>query len=192
MPASALANVIEFFNRIGIYDVVLPFLLTFTITFAILERSKVLGTEKVGGADVPRKNLNSMAAFVIGFLVVASSKLVEVITKVSSQVVVLILLCLFFLVLVGMFTEQGKIGEKGLENKWWNTIFSIIVFLGVVLIFLNAITTDRGTTWLQEFVSWLNQFWTSAAVGSIILIILIIGFIVWVTHTSEAPKGDKK
>ena len=59
MAETVLGGVIGFFQRIGIYDVVLPFLLTFTIVFAILEKTRVFGVEKIEGADYPRKNLNS-------------------------------------------------------------------------------------------------------------------------------------
>ena len=37
--ASVLGNTIEFFTRFGMFDVVLPFLLVFTIVFAILEKN---------------------------------------------------------------------------------------------------------------------------------------------------------
>ena len=47
--ATPFREVIEFFDSIGLFDVVLPFLLVFTIVFAILEKTKVLGTEDIEG-----------------------------------------------------------------------------------------------------------------------------------------------
>lgn len=172
--ASILGNVIGFLQKIGIYDVVLPFLLTFTIVFAILEKTKVLGPDK--------KNLNSMVAFVIGFLVIASSKIVAAITQVSSQIIVLLLLSVFFLMLVGTFF--GKDEEVALTGKWkW--IFMVIMFLGVVFIFLNAIKTKSGYSWLEVVLNFISQFWTSTAVASIIL---IIGVVVFVWLMVSPPK----
>ena len=84
---STFRGALEFFQDIGIYDVVLPFLLIFTIVYAIFEKTKVLGTEEISGVKFAKKNLNAMVAFVIAFMVVASSKLVEIITEVSSNVV---------------------------------------------------------------------------------------------------------
>ena len=78
----------------------LPFLLVFFIIFALLEKTKILGTEEIEGTTYTRKNLNAMIAFVVSFLVVASSKLVEIIADVSSQMVVLLLASVFFLLLV--------------------------------------------------------------------------------------------
>ncbi|MDP7506475.1 MAG: hypothetical protein QF362_03470, partial [Candidatus Woesearchaeota archaeon] len=57
---SAFREALIFFGEIGIYDVVLPFLLVFTIIFAILEKTKVFGMEEVDGVKVTRKNLNAI------------------------------------------------------------------------------------------------------------------------------------
>ena len=65
MAPTVLGNVVAFFDRLGVYDVVLPFLLVFTVVYGILERSKVFGTQ--GGNDgeegSTKKNLNAMVAW---------------------------------------------------------------------------------------------------------------------------------
>ena len=63
----ALRWVINFFGELGIYDVVLPFLLVFTIVFAILEKTKVFGMEEIDGKKYTRKNINAIVAFVVSF-----------------------------------------------------------------------------------------------------------------------------
>jgi hypothetical protein len=171
-----LGNVLLFFQRIGIYDVVLPFLLTFTIVFAIFEKSKILGTEKVGDSVYTKKNLNAMASFVIAFMVVASSRLVETVTRVSSNIVILILLGTFYLLLVGTFWAPKKDEPIALEG-WSNKLFMVIMFIGIMIVFLDAIRSENGVSWLQQLFDWLGQFWTSTAVASIILIIFLIVFV---------------
>ena len=54
---SLFRGVLSFFNDIGIYDVILPFLLIFTIVFAILEKTKVLGVEEIEGKKYTKKSL---------------------------------------------------------------------------------------------------------------------------------------
>src|SRR4030043_2440594 len=88
---STLRGVISFFTDIGIYDVILPFLLIFTLVYAIFDKTKVFGTDTIDGMKYPKKNLNAIAAFAIAFFVIASAQLVEFISKVSSHVVVLLL-----------------------------------------------------------------------------------------------------
>jgi hypothetical protein len=191
---TVLGNVLLFFQRIGIYDVVLPFLLTFTIIFAIFEKSKILGTEKVDDAVYTKKNLNAMAAFVIAFLVIASSRLVETITRVSSNIVILVLLGVFYLLLVGTFwTPSKETGEKwtALTGKW-NTLFMIIMFIGIIIVFLDAIRDENGTSWLERIWDYLSQFWTSTAVASIILIIFLIVFVWFMARGKEGEEEKKK
>ena len=114
---SVIRGGIEFLDKIGIYDVVLPFLLIFAIVFAILDKTKVLGTEKYGDIDMPKKNLNAIVAFVLAFLVVASSKLVQLITTISSHLVSVLIIIMLFLTLVASFQKQTDDGI-GLDNKW--------------------------------------------------------------------------
>jgi len=189
MAATVLGNVLEFFRQLGVYDVVLPFILVFTIMFAILERTRVFGVEKHKDTEYTKKNLNAMASFVIAFLVVASSKLVETITKVSSEIIVLLLLVVFFLILVGAFRthEEIKKGELlgGPENKMWRVGLMTIVAISIIFIFLDAITAADGRTWLQIFWDWLSQFYSNASVAAIVLIIVIIIFMLWIMGESK-------
>ncbi len=181
LMASMLGNVIQFFDKIGIYEVVMPFLLTFTIVFAILEKTKVLGTE--GDKNGPRKNINALVAFVIGFMVIASAQLVQIVTQVSSQVVILILLIVFFLTLVGTFYKPTSTGETVPGN--WQTFFLFFMFIGILFIFLAAIKTQNGYSWLEIGINYLANYWSSTAVASILLIIVIIATVWWITKKEE-------
>jgi len=178
--ANPFREIIEFFNSIGVFDVVLPFLLVFTIVFALLERTKVFGYEKIEGKEYTKKNLNSVAAFAIAFLVVASSNLVEIITDVSSQFVVLLFGIVLFLLLVGSFFKEEPHGVF-LEGGW-KTTFMIIVFLGLTFIFLDALDLLQGTFDFLEGTS-KGEF-----VGSVILIIMIVLFMVFITQERQSPK----
>lgn len=171
----------------GIYEVVIPFLLIFTLVFAILERTRALGTEKIEGQDVPRKNLNAIAAFAIAFIVIASSKLVETITMISSQMVVVLILLVFFMVLIGTITAEGE-AHKILEGTP-QKVFLGVVALAIVALFLNAIKTDSGYTWLEIAVGWISQFWSSTAVAAVILMIGVILFIFFMTKKPGEVSG---
>jgi small-conductance mechanosensitive channel len=183
--ASVFRGTIEFFNKLGVYDVVLPFLLVFTIVFAILEKTKVFGTEKVEGHDITRKNLNGMTAFVTAFFVVASSKLVSVINQVLGNVVLLLLLSICFLMLVGSF-HTGK-EEFALKGAWKNA-FMWIMFIGIVLIFLYALG------WLQFIYTYLFFQFNTVVVSSIVLVVIIVVFIFYVTkdNAKKKPSGEKE
>ena len=44
---SAFGGALDFMNKVGVFDVVLPFLLVFTLIFAFLEKTKVFGSHLV-------------------------------------------------------------------------------------------------------------------------------------------------
>ena len=168
-------QVIEFFDSIGLFDVVLPFLLVFTIIFAILEKTKVLGTEEIEGKRYTKKNLNAIAAFVIAFLVVAAKEIVEIINETVSKAVVVLFFSILFLLLVGSFFKEG---EPIYLTGGWRVIFMVIVFIAIVGIFLDSIKTSEGRTWLER----LGDFSESGSdelAGSIVLLTLIVLFMVY-------------
>lgn len=186
---STFREVLDFFVDLGIYDVVMPFLLTFTILFAILEKTKVLGTETVEGQKIGKRNLNAMVSFVIAFMVILSSKLVELITQVSSQMIVLLLLSVFFLILVGSFYKEG---EGIFLEEGWKKSFMWIMFIGIVLVFLNALKTKSGETWLERFWSFLVGHWKTEWVASIIFIIIIVLFMWYIVREKKPNKKEPK
>jgi hypothetical protein len=185
--ASTFRGILDFFNEIGIYDVVLPFLMIFTIVFAILEKTKVLGMEKIGDKSYTRKNLNSMVAFCVSFFVIASSQLVEIISEVSAHMVILLLLSVFFLILVGSFYKEGE--EPFSLSDPWKIIFTIIMFVGIIAIFLMAIKTSDGTPWLMWILSYIYNNFNSRIVGSLILMGIIIGFMFWVVRDPKEKES---
>ena len=182
--ASPFREVIEFFDSVGLFDVVLPFLLVFTIVFAIMEKTKVLGTEDLDGKKYTKKNLNAIAAFVMAFLVVASSQLVEIITKVSANAVIVLFLSVLFLMLVGSFYKEG---EPVFLEGGWKVVFMVIVFISIVGIFLDAIKSPDGRTWLERVFDFTGTGGDELA-GSIVLLALIVLFIIYATRESTTPK----
>ncbi|MBS3142634.1 hypothetical protein J4464_04580 [Candidatus Woesearchaeota archaeon] len=183
---STFRGILIFFDRLGIYDVILPFLLVFSIMFAILEKTKVFGTEKIGDHTYTRKNMNAMVAFVIGFMVIASAHLVALITEASANMVILLMLAVFFLLLVGSFMQEKPEGVI-LEGKW-KIMFMVIMFVGIIGIFLHAIRLPSG----QPFLEWLLQYiaynFNSAVVGSIILMLVVIGFMYFIVRDRKVPE----
>jgi len=174
---TALRRVLLFFDKIGVYDVVLPFLLVFTIVFAILEKTRILGKED-------KKNLNAMVSFVIAFFVIASSKLVEILTTVSSHVVILLMLSILFLMLVGSFFQEKA--EGAFLEGGWRIFFMFIMFIGIAMIFLNALG------WLDAFWDFLGGSSGGEGIGAIVLIIIIILFMAYVVKEQKPEKKSSE
>lgn len=182
-------DVLTFFERLGVYDVILPFILVFTIVFAIFERTKVLGTEKVDGIEYPKKNLNAMAAFVIAFLVVASSQMVAIINSAMPMIVILLFLGVFFLLLVGVFWSEK---EEVLLKGAWKILFMVIMFIGIMAIFLYSIPTESGMPFLEWLMLFLIKNYSTTAVSSIVLMIVVIGFMIYIIKEPKKEKSEAK
>jgi len=181
MAETVLGGTISFLNEIGLYDVILPFLLVFTIIFAILEKTKIFGTEKIDDVEYTRKNMNAMTAFVISFFVVASSQLVSLINAVASQAFLLILLVILFLMLAGVLNKEGEFELDG----GWKNFFMATTFIVLLLIFFNALG------WLDKIHEFLTKYWNTDYVSAVILLVLIGLFMFWISKDSK-KNGSKK
>mgnify|MGYP001405167721 CR=1 FL=1 len=180
---SIFRGVIELLGRIGVYDIILPFLLVFTIVFAILEKTKILGVDKVGDSEMTKKNLNSMVAFVTAFLVIASTQLVSIINEVMANMVLLLILAICFLMLVGVFFTDKQFSLEKFSG--WQSFFMILMFIGIVIIFLNALG------WLDLIFSFFIGVDTELG-SSIAFIIIILVFMYYITHEPSKKKKEKE
>ncbi len=189
--SSAFGRGVEFLYKLGVYDVVLPFLLVFTLVYAFLEKTKVLGVETYYNEDQSkswkgsRRNLNAMIAFVTAFFVIASSQLVAIINQTLAHTVLLLLLGFCFMLVAGSF--YGEAGDKGFElTGTWRNIFLVITFVAIVFIFFNALG------WLQPIYRWVTSIWSSEGTAAFILVALIVGFIMWIGKDPNAEAHSNK
>lgn len=180
---------IQFLDKLGVYEILLPFLLIFTLVYAILEKTKVFGIEIIGDVEYPKKNLNSMFAFVTSFFVVASSRLVATINEAIANMVILLLLGICFLLLAGVF-HTGK--EEYELAKGYRNIFMVIMFVGILAIFLHAIKTKNGTPWLYFAWGFLVNNFDTPAFGALILTIMLVGMMMWITGSPKSEESKDK
>lgn len=186
MAETVLGGSIAFLAKLGVYDVVLPFLLVFTLVFAFLEKTKILGLEVVKVGDkthtYTRKNLNSMVAFVMAFFVIASTQLVMLISEILANVVLIIIIIFCFMLTVGAMHKGDK--EFELDSKT-RKVFYWITGIGLFLILFNALG------WLDKIYTFLVANWNNAHVATILMILVFVGFMLWVTGSFGKTNGTK-
>jgi uncharacterized membrane protein len=115
-------------------DVILPFVLVFSIIFAILERANILGEDK--------KQVNALVGLVIGLLVIAFPISRKIIVELMPVLAVLVVILLCFMIIYG-FAKQEK------EIKIHRGIISIIIIISVVVI---SIALLQITGFWQPFI----------------------------------------
>jgi len=185
--ASPLANAIEFLQKFGLFDIILPFLLVFTLVFAILEKTRILGVES-DEKKTPKKNLNAMIAFVVGLLVVATNKIVTAINSALPNIVLLLVVLFAFLLLISIFHKSGELEFKD-THKGWYAFFVSILFIGVLLVFLGAIPLSENETWLSFGWSYVATNWEGSVVSSFILLGVVVFAIAFITAGSKKTGG---
>ncbi len=186
---SALGESLEFLSRVGIFDTVLPFLLVFTMVFAFLEKTRIYGVDKYKGDDgkiydLPRKNLNSMTAFVIAFFVIASTQLVAIISEVTANIVLLLILVFSFILVIGAFQKETK--EGFFLKGTWKLVFEVIAFLGIAAIFLHALG------WLDVIFDFFGSIWTSQAAAALIMVLVLVGFMWFIVYEKKPGASTEK
>ncbi|MFH1592876.1 MAG: hypothetical protein ABIB47_05925 [Candidatus Woesearchaeota archaeon] len=104
----------------SLFDIVLPFVLIFTIVFAIMQSTKILGG---------KKNIDAIIALVFGFLLIRNGVVVSTINRFLPNVALLIVVLLMILLVVGVFVGEDygwSSGMKGLA-----AVLAVIVVLWI-------------------------------------------------------------
>ncbi len=184
--SSPLEIAITFLRDFGFFDVVLPFLLVFTIVFAILEKTMILGHIN----NQPKKNLNSMVAFSIALFVVAASNVVAVLQESLPLITLVLVAILSFMLLMGSFMGTGEFSFKDYTyTKYFLVLFLLI---SISLIFMSSIKLSEDYSVLNYLLDYVQENWFTGPVFSglvfLVIIVLVIIYVLDVFPGSEAPQ----
>ncbi len=172
-------------EQMGVLDVIVPFILIFTIVFAVLQKTKVLGTEPDG--KTPRKNFNAMIALVMALGVIIphvvgtypyGADVVVIINTALPNVSAVLVAVVMMLLIIGVF--GGEVNFAGTSVAGWAVLFAIAA---TVIIFGSA-----ASWWnLPEWLSFLRDSDTQG----LVIVVLVFAIIIWFITKSDKPKTDK-
>ncbi len=167
-----------YLESLGLTDVLLPFVLIFTIVFAILQKTEILGEKK--------KNLNIIISLVLALGVIIphitgtyppNADIVEIVNKALPNVSLVLVAILMVLLLIGVF--GWRVGGEGTSISG---VIALLAFIAVAYIFGAAANFWRIPSWLSV----LEHPDTQA----LVVVILIFGLIVWFITKEEEPKAE--
>ncbi len=181
MAETVLGDAVELLQDFGFFDVILPFLLVFTIVFGVLEKTKIFGTATIGGNAYTKKNINAMVAFVIAFFVIAAKQVVTTIQASLPMVSLVLIAIISFLMLIGSFAS-GKEEFNFLELfSGWKGFLAGLFLLTIVAIFFQSVG------WLDPIIDWI-----SGRGKDMFIIIVFLGIIAGVVYfVFNAGKEEK-
>lgn len=162
-------------QQLGLLDVILPFLLVFTIAFAVLQKSRILGPDS--------KRFNTLVSLALAFAVVVPhvinpggpGDVVLIINAALPNVSLLMLASLMALLLIGVFGEDINIGGTSLIS-----IVVIAAFIAVAYIFIAAAGGLPDVPWLDD------------NTRSLVISILVFGLVVMFITKEEDPLEKRK
>jgi len=156
-------NVIYYLESMGLTDVILPFILVFTVVFAVLQKAKIFGEQS--------KKYNVIFSLVVGLLVVIphvtgryppGADVVNIINQAIPSVSVLVIAIIMFLVLVGIFFEPKKGG-------WVPALVLLASIVAIIWIF------GKAAGWWFGAPFWLSD----PDVQALVVMILVFGIVIW-------------
>ncbi|MBS3152533.1 hypothetical protein J4230_03935 [Candidatus Woesearchaeota archaeon] len=168
-----LADSINYLISLGIFDILLPFLLIFSIVFAILEKTKILGSDK--------KNINAIVAVVVGMLVIVQQGIVQTINLFLPRVSLIIVVILMGLLVISMIAGREFSGLKGGVLG-----FAIIVIIIAIILALTTPPTGYGSNWLTPTDV---QILLSLGIPLLVLFI-VIGLVTGGSKGNSQPKRN--
>ena len=178
----ASTDFVQFFRVLesyGLTDALLPFLLIFTVLFAMLQKTHIMGHGK--------KNFNVMISLIISLLVVIphitgtyppGKDVVEILNSALPNVSLLVVGILMALLLIGLM---------GGEARWMGGSLSggvaIFAFLLIAYIF------GGSAGWWQN----AGLRWFDSDVMALVVVILVFAIIIWyVTKDDNKAEGAVK
>ncbi len=158
-------DMLQRFESLGGYEIVLPFLLVFTVLFALLQKIKILGEDK--------KNLNVILSLILSLIFITQTQLVNYLYSFLPKVSLVVLVGIMLLMLMGLFSR---------DNDAISFAHGIAVVLAVVGLVWALIPGSLMLNWPR----WLMLGGTDKAV---ILTIALFVIVIWVVG-KEPKSGD--
>jgi hypothetical protein len=154
-----IADLLNQWGDIGVFDYVLPFLLVFAIIYGILSTIKIFGDKKV----------HIIIALVLGLLSLQWGYLSQFLNELAPRLGIGVSVLLAVMILAGMFIAKEEV-------KYWARGLAALGVIIAIVIFVN--TSDN--------LGYGNFNFTSETMGWLIGALLLIGIIIaLVTSTSE-------
>lgn len=141
---------------------ILPFLLVFTIVFAILQKTKILGDDK--------RQIDAIVGLVIGLIFVAFGNATDVVVRMIPILGIALVVILVFMLLLGSLYGPG---DFKIEN-WLKIVIGILISIVVVV---TVLVLTGGLEPLVGFVVnantglFINLFLVLIVVGAVVAVI---------------------
>ena len=156
-------------------ETILPFILVFTIVFAILQKSKILGEDK--------KQIDAIVALVVGLVVISFAQATGIIIQMIPFLAVSLVVILVLMIMIGSFNE-GKSFDSTFPKGLRRALLAIVI----VAVVIAVLYITEGWKYLYDLILVPSN---SSIFINIVFIAIVIGAIIFVLR-SVNPKEKVK
>jgi len=142
-----------------VVNMLLPFLLVFTLVFAVLQKSKIFGEGK--------RQIDALVSLAVALIFVSVGRAVGIVTGLIPFLAVALVIILVFLLLVSFSFKEG---EFELPNQ-------IKIALGVIA----AIALVVAVVYITNFWTYLTDLFTgkgSALLTNVVFIVIVVAAVI--------------
>lgn len=153
-------------------ETILPFLLIFTVVFAVLQKSKILGEGK--------RQIDAIVALVFGLLVISFAKATGIIVQLIPFLAVALVVILVLMVLIGSFNKGD------FDQAFPSGLRKFLMGVAIIAVAIAVFYATNAWQFVEEF------FFTSGdsnLVVNIIFVVIIVAAIAIVLWQSKGDSG---
>lgn len=150
-----IGNLLQEWERLGVFSYVLPFLILFALIFGILSKIKIFGENA--------KGVNVAITLAVSLMALQFDLVPRFFAEVFPRVGVGLAIILILLILTGLFFDPSK-----------SFLGIAMLIIGAVIVIVILVNTGSALGW-QSGLFW-EQHW--GTILSIVLILLVIGGVV--------------
>jgi hypothetical protein len=164
--SNAVEQGIHFLNEFGLFDVILPFILFFTICYGLLQRIKIFGNDS--------KKYNLLIGLIFGFFTVYQLQLTEKLPLFLARVGLLFVISVAIIIIGGLL---------GIHEEYSGNV-TILVLLSYMI--YNIVEIFFGFTIIWKV---FGSYFDLGLVAPIITALFVFVSIVWFITRGKEP-GD--
>lgn len=168
------SDLIRQWESIGVFDIILPMILIFTIIYAVLDRTHIFGKNK--------SSINAIVALAISFLTIQNVAVTGFFKILFSQVAFGIAILIAAVLLTALV-----LGRK--STHVWRLMIMMMGFLMFIWIFSRAADEYERYYGVYAFGLFTSEWWAMNA-GWIILLGIVAVVIIAVVASSQQSTGQ--
>ncbi len=173
-------------NDVGLFDVLLPFVLIFTLVFAVLQKVRIFDDKRINTMLALIMGLGTIAPHVLwgtpnvpddAVLVNGMPDIVEIINNSLPSVSLILVAILMALIIIGILGRRVELGNTSLSG--WIALLSFVM---VVVVFLTSAGVFRNV-YLDR---WVN---TNPDLTALVIVILVFAIIIWFVTKDDSESS---